>query len=280
MNERKNALINIMTPASVASSLLDAIKDIEDCIEKAGKNVKNIEERGVFDSIFSSTTTDLVSISKSQNKINDMILSLIQEVISLNTMSFSFLIAVVGELEDRTRKGWIDNEGKLQTLSTVGLDFADKARDIFLRIVEGAKGTQKRINLNAENIDEIRNALELRSKLGIQQGQEIEFLRRNQSIQAEKLSSIDELLCERNLFFEQQNRLINMIAGDAKSNFLLDREHIQALSEEFCSVRSQLASLENRSLTQNRQLRMGLLVLSTIILVLVATLLASMKGFI
>ena len=101
-----------MTPAVIASDLLNVIKDIERSISDSTEKTGAIEQRGMFKSMFASSKTDLIDISKSQNKINELMLGLIQEIITLNTMSYSFLAAVIGELEQRAKTGWTDSEGR------------------------------------------------------------------------------------------------------------------------------------------------------------------------
>jgi hypothetical protein len=239
-----NELIPQMTPASVASDLLAVIKDIENCVDGAKNEVSSIESRGWFKSVFSSTQTDLVSISRSQNKINDMMLGLIQEVISLNVMSYSFLVAVIGELEQRARDGWVNAEGQFQSLSTTGQDFADKARNIFLRIVEGAKNTQERIELNSAYIVEIRQTL---------------------SQETERVEAMAERLDQQALRDEQQTQTIQALMRDLNENRRVDDERAQAVSRmelDLTAVRSQLADLERRSDARHKGMKAVLYVLA------------------
>ncbi|KPB91018.1 hypothetical protein [Pseudomonas syringae group genomosp. 3] len=166
-----------MTPAGIASDLLNVIKDIERSISESTNKTGAIEQRGMIKSMFASSKTDLVEISKSQNKINELMLGLIQEIITLNTMSYSFLAAVIGELEQRAKSGWTDSEGRFQELSETGQQFAGKAHDIFCKIAEGSKSTQTRIDLNKQDIDNLKNDFIAKAEVVQQSRQDIDNIK-------------------------------------------------------------------------------------------------------
>lgn len=204
-----------MTPTTIASDLLNVIKDIERSIEDSNSNIERVEGRGTLKSIFSSSKSDLVDISKSQNKINELMLGLIQEIITLNTMSYSFLAAVISELEISARNGWLDSEGRTQELSATGKAFADRAHGIFCKIAEGSKSTQTRIDLNKQDIDSlklefsakaevvqqsrndiasIKTVLNHKAEIVARQSKDIGQIHSVLETKTERLASIDKLL--------------------------------------------------------------------------------------
>lgn len=159
--------------ASVANDLFLRIKDIEKATEDATSNVSQIENRGWFKSLVSSTSSDLVTISKSQNKINEMLVGMINEVIRLNVMSYSVLAAVLAEFSQRVSEGMTDTNGNVIKLSKVGKDVADSAVLIFNKILDGSRSTQEKIELTEERVEEIREALVEKDYLDQQQSKEI-----------------------------------------------------------------------------------------------------------
>jgi hypothetical protein len=274
---------NLLTPGVVASNLLDVIKEIEIGIENSNNHVSSIENRGFFRRAFSSSNTDLVAISKSQNKINDMMLELIQEVITLNTMSFSFLAAVIGELETRAREGWIDSEGKFQQLSDTGIDFADKARSIFLKIAEGSKHTQDRIELNTVNIAEIKQFLRSKGDLDEIQNQDISKIKQVLLDKAERLASIDALLKDKDSVDSHQSQAIQKIVDELRENGRLDQERADAISQlemDIKLLQDKLGSLENWSGTYYSRTRLGMAVLTASTFVLAIALISNLAGMI
>lgn len=159
--------------ASVANDLFLRIKDIEKATEDATSNVSQIESRGWLKSLVSSTSSDLVAISKSQNKINEMLVGMINEVIRLNVMSYSVLAAVLAEFSQRVSEGMTDTNGNVIKLSKVGKDVADSAALIFNKILDGSRSTQEKIELTEERVEEIREALVEKDYLDQQQSKEI-----------------------------------------------------------------------------------------------------------
>jgi hypothetical protein len=176
MSARESFLPVQTNPELVAVDLLGYIQDIEKLLSGSTDNIRDIKNRGWWDRLTSSSQDDLVSLTSSQNKINALMLELIQDVITMNTMSYSFLAAVIAELEHRARNGWKDAEGKFQELSSVGRDFADKARSIFLKIAEGSKDTQRRIEMNHTMIGELQLKVAAKDELDADQDRDIYLL--------------------------------------------------------------------------------------------------------
>lgn len=274
MSAQPLVLANNKTPANVATDFLCVIKDIEACIENSNSQAAAIENRGLFKSAFSSSRKDLVDISRSQNKINEMMLGLIQEVITLNTMSYSFLAAVIGELEDRCRNGWKDSDGQFQKLSDTGRQFADRANDIFVKILDGSKSTQNKIEVNQQNIAELRDKLQLKAQMVLKHNAEIDSIKSTLShkalqmqksqqdissiqslleVKAERLSLLDQLLEKKKQTLEQHDQAIHALIEELQENNRLDMVREQVIQD----IQMQLDALKQRA-NQHKVVMSGL----------------------
>lgn len=266
------------TPVLVASDLLSVIKDIERSIEDSSHQVSRIENRGLLKRAFSSSHSDLVDISKSQNKINEMMLGLIQEIITLNTMSYSFLAAVIGELEQRAKTGWLDSEGRFQELSETGQQFADRAHDIFSKILAGSKSTQSKIEINQQNIEHLQQQFSVKAEAVTRNRQDIDNIKSTLTTKAElvaknredigniqallearavRLSDLDKLLQEKSSIDEQQDLTIKALVGELQENNRLDIEReqtINRLQQDLQALTERLETLN--AATGNHQGRM------------------------
>jgi hypothetical protein len=165
-----------VTPASVASDLFMKVKDIEDAIREAEHRVAEVEGRNIVTRIFSSATTDLVNISKSQHRINDLMLAMINEIITLNVMSYGFLADVLDQFSKQVAEGMRESSGQIIKLSSVGKSFADSAASIFNKIIEGSRATRDTIELSAANIESLRAALKEMAMLDERQSRDIASL--------------------------------------------------------------------------------------------------------
>lgn len=274
MSAQPLVLANNKTPANVASDFLCVIKDIEACIENSNSQAAAIENRGLFKSAFSSSRKDLVDISRSQNKINEMMLGLIQEVITLNAMSYSFLAAVIGELEDRCRNGWKDSNGQFQELSETGRQFADRANDIFVKILDGSKSTQNKIEVNQQNIAELRDKLQLKAQMVLKHNAEIDSIKSTLShkavqmqksqqdissiqslleVKAERLSHLDQALEKKKQTLEQHDQAIHALIEELQENNRLDMVREQVIRD----IQMQLDTLSQRT-NQHKMFMSGL----------------------
>ena len=205
------------SPRRVATDLMATIKDIEEAIEDSGEAIKEVEGRGFLKRTFSSSSKDLVTISGSQNKINDLMLGLIQEIITLNAMSYSYLAAVQAEFQKSVKEGWIDSEGRFQELSESGEAFATTASDIFGKIIEGSRSTRDKIELNSTRIEDIHQFLEKKITLDEQQSQDI--------------ASLKSALHEKSSIIEQQSQQVKSLAEALQSKKALITEQSQQLQE-------------------------------------------------
>lgn len=220
------------TPKQVATDLMGTIKDIEDAINSSGKAIKEVEGRGFLKNIFSSSSYDLVTISRSQNDINGLMLSLIQEIITLNVMSYSYLAAVLAEFHKSIKDGWIDSEGRFQELSESGETFANTASNIFEKIIEGSRSTQEKIELNSAQIEGLQQFLEKKDALDEKQSQDI--------------ANLKSALRDKSSMVEQQSQQIrNLTESLERKKSLIDEqskqmEEIRRLLEQQKSVDEQL----------------------------------------
>lgn len=149
-----------LTPKQVAEGIFLRISELEKAVAQSENQVANIEKRGAIKSLFSSTKTDLINISKSQNKINDAMLEVVNEAIALNVTSYSFLAAVIEQLEQRVTHGMHDSNGRIIKLSDVGRGFANSAASIFNKILEGSRETKETLAQSAERIEQVDRALQ------------------------------------------------------------------------------------------------------------------------
>lgn len=219
------------TPKQVATDLMGTIKDIEDAINSSGKAIKEVEGRGFFKNIFSSSSYDLVTISRSQNDINGLMLSIIQEVIALNVMSYSYLAAVLAEFHKNIKDGWIDSEGRFQELSESGEAFANTASNIFEKIIEGSRSTQEKIELNSTRIEGLQNFLEKKDALDEQQSQDIANLKsalRDKSSmveqQSQKIRNLTESLERKKHLIDEQFKQMEEIRRLLEQQKLVDEQ--------------------------------------------------------
>lgn len=219
MSARESLLPAQATPELVAVDLLGYIKDIELLLSGSRDSIRRIEDRGLWGRLTSSSQTDLVSLTRSQNKINDLMLELIQDVITLNTMSYSFLAAVIAELEHRARNGWKDAEGKFQELSSVGRDFADRARSIFLKIAEGSKDTQRRIEMNHTMIGELQLKFAEKDEIDAGQDRDIDRLDEKVKVLQMQVDGLrEDLQRQSTLVGNLENSMRELRAGVAVSD--------------------------------------------------------------
>lgn len=238
MSSRDLIPVNV-TPAGVAVDLLASFKDIERLLSGSKSEIDKIEKRGWLKKIFSSSQDDLISISSSQNRINSLMLDVIQEVITFNTMSYSFLASVIAELEERARNGWKDAEGNFQTLSRTGQDFADKARHIFLKIVEGSKDTQQRIEMNRALIGNLQIELSLKDALDEAQSEQIEGLRNELTQKAAMLSYLEAQVQQQEALDVQQTQSIRAIVQRLSEM----RKELEAVARVAAELDVQVATL-------------------------------------
>ncbi|MGK5017055.1 hypothetical protein [Janthinobacterium sp. BJB446] len=138
------------SPQEQASRIFSLIKKLEDTAKKAGLEVSEIESRGWWKNIVSSSRDDLISTARSQGEINDLLVKLNQEIIGLNTLGFAYLTSVIAEFERQVNEGVKDSDGRIHVLSENGKNVAKAAKAMFSAILDASRETQGRIDANTE----------------------------------------------------------------------------------------------------------------------------------
>ncbi|MGX5914824.1 hypothetical protein ACR0ST_08855 [Aliidiomarina sp. Khilg15.8] len=225
------------TPKQVADDLMGTIKDIEKAINSSGKSIEEVEGRGFLNNIFSSSRDDLVNISRSQNSINELMLSLVQEIITLNVMSYSYLAAVLAEFHKSIKDGWMDSEGRFQELSESGESFANTASTIFEKIIEGSRSTQEKIELNSSRIVDLQQFLKKKEMVDEKQSQDIanlkSALRDKSSLvekQSEQIRNLSDRLEHKRLLIDEQSKQMREIRQLLEEQKSVDTQLTQRLA--------------------------------------------------
>lgn len=235
-------------PDAIAAEIYGRVVDIEKAIKAAESNITAIENRGFIDSIFSSDRDDMVSVSRSQNRINDLMLKMINDIIALNVMSYTVLVAVMADFERRVAEGVRDANGRVIRLSTVGKDFADSATAIFARIIDGSRDTKEKIALNASQIESIRKALNEKARVDAQQDEAIQAIHHSldekevlDEAQSGQIASIQAALVVKDSLDTQQSEQLASL-GAASRQHVIAQEAMEARIAALGSLVEQQAS--------------------------------------
>lgn len=157
-------------PIHVARQLAETIHRIERTIDKSDENIREIEERGILQGMFKSVRGDFVSISKSQAEINKLMIDVINHVVMLNMMNFSFLTTLIHEFNVMVENGWYDQEGRLQKLSDTGKQFAETTNELFTTILHNVKTKNDTMRVQQEQLEELHQNYEaLKSRMNMLQ---------------------------------------------------------------------------------------------------------------
>jgi hypothetical protein len=232
-----------LTPSDVARDVMGTIKKIEKAIEDSNGHIGAIEDRGWVKNWLASSREDLIAVSKSQTKINELMLGIIQDVITLNVMSYSFLAAVIDEFRQMTAEGWKENDGRVQRLSKTGKEFAETASNIFVKIVEGSRVTHEAIELNTKDIGALRQHLALKQQTDVQQSREIAALSQQLADKATQISLLGDDLAEKSRLDEHQSNEIRSLG-----------KLLQEVSANVAQISATLAEKERVDGTQEQRL--------------------------
>lgn len=267
----------IVLPASapdaktVASSLYLRIADLERAIRVSSSTVQSIEDRSWLRQLVGSTSSDLISISKSQSKINDLMMEMINEVISLNVMSYASLVVIMEDFRHAVNNGMKDSEGRDIKLSEEGKELAEKAGLIFQKIIDGSKDTKGRIDLNAQQIDAI--AEDIAAKQEVDQKQDLsiaalvkamhdnERLDDQQSADIQTLQRLLAESAERNASQAQQIEALTTLSQEmqrASDEQTLRMDALEARLAETGMQAQALQDLQSRTEEQVSVLRLSL----------------------
>src|SRR5690606_17455037 len=179
-----------------------------------------------------------------------------------------------GELEDRCRNGWKDSNGQFQKLSETGRQFADRANDIFVKILDGSKSTQNKIEVNQQHIAELRDKLQLKAQMVLKHNAEIDSIKSTLShkalqmqksqqdissiqslleVKAERLSLLDQVLEKKKQTLEQHDQAIHALIEELQENNRLDMVREQVIQD----IQMQLDALKQRA-NQHKVVMSGL----------------------
>lgn len=246
-----------ISPRDVARDLMGTIRLIEEALESSGQEISRVEGRGALKNLFSSSRDDLVAISRSQNRINDLMLDMIREIITLNVMSYSYMAGVLEEFMRMSKSGWKDKDGQIQRLSTTGKEFADTAARIFAKIMDGARSTQQAIELNAVQIEDVRKTLLAKESVDAEQSLELQRIDGDLARKAEVIAGLRSVLAEKAGIDERQSReleamsiLIDETSGAVAKLHVLLQEKARTDEDQT----AKLAALEQQSGLQRKQL--------------------------
>lgn len=239
----------VTTPKEVAHDLLGTIKQIEEAIDGTKQQIEQVEGRGFFANVFSSSRNDLIAVSRSQGQINDLMLGMIQEVLTLNVMSYTYLASVMDEFHQLSRKGWTDTDGKMQRLSRTGRDFADTAGKIFTQIIDGSRSTHEAIELNTSDIAELKSGLKDKDEIDRQQSEELRALAERLKTKAGLIKELEAALAHKENLDDEQTRKITQalqtLSMIEKENLERSRR-VEMLQNELQTVREELTAASCR----------------------------------
>lgn len=145
---------------SMAQQFFKEIETLEGEIKQSNELSREIENRGFWKRLGSSTSKDLAAIGRIQNSINKRMVDLIQETIRLNMLSYAGLVMLMDEMRKGIEHGFTDANGNIIRLGEEGRDLAEAATDIISGILDTSRDTQDRIEHNAESIQQLVQSLE------------------------------------------------------------------------------------------------------------------------
>jgi hypothetical protein len=156
-----NALVQLKpsvtkAPKAKASHLLEIVREIEKAAEDSAIKISEIEKRGWLKNLVTSGRDDLLSTARFQGRINDLLVRLNQEAISLSTLGYVYLASVIAEFERQVNEGAKGSDGRIHVLSENGKRVAGMAKEMFSAILETSRSTQEKIDANAEAVEALR----------------------------------------------------------------------------------------------------------------------------
>lgn len=218
----------------VAERLFHEFKDLDKDIERSRAKIKEIENRGLWEWIKSSSSKDMVYIAKSHGDIHQKMIVLIQKTIGLNVLSYAGLASMISILRGLIENGLVDQNGRVIRLSEDSKEFANTAASIFDGMLNEVNNTQKSINLNTDNIEKIWNEVE-RKKL-VDQSQD------------DAISRLSTQLDEKERLDSQQSESLARLHEQASAKDLLDSSQdaaIEKLTMQIASFESQVNILQD-----------------------------------
>ncbi len=205
------------------------IKALEDELKRAKDKASEIEKRGFFKSVFSSSSKDLMSLTSTQNSINEKMLLLIQETIKLNSFSRVGIEILMGDLRGYIEKGFTDVNGHHFRLSKEGEALAEQTFSHLESIYNSSKEIDGKVEQNAEAIKSLYASLEVKSQLDAEQDASI--------------ARLHELLAANGMLDDSQDAAIAKLTVQNASVESLVKALRDALEQQQLSLGSHVSDL-------------------------------------
>lgn len=203
---------------SMAQQFFKEIETLEGEIKQSNALSHEIENRGFWKRLGSSTSKDLAAIGRIQNSINKRMVDLIQETIRLNMLSYAGLVVLMDEMRNGIEHGFRDANGNITRLGEEGRDLAEAATDIISGILDTSRDTQDRIEHNAESIQHLVQRLEETARAD-----------------AERDAALTELVLRadaKDTLDGWQNEALSLLETQLRENEAQDRRRDAALTEQ------------------------------------------------
>lgn len=264
---------NTIAPEGQASRLLGLVKEIEKAAKEANVKVAEIESRGFFKNLVTSSRDDLVSTARSQSRINDLLVRLNQEVVALNTLGYVYLASVFAEFERQINEGVRDSDGKIHVLSESGKRVACAAKEMFSAILDSSRSTQEKIDATAEAADALRADVDWLTEGALAHSELIDGLRVGSSTLLERSERLGALAAEHSeaiVRAAESVRKLIAVEGEttAQLEFLL--KSYRGVEHDVSTLAAQMAKMTASQANEKSQLLRAIWALGAIVAALTA----------
>ncbi|HCA17320.1 MAG TPA: hypothetical protein DEO64_09345 [Alcaligenes faecalis] len=239
--------LNTIAPEGQASRLLGLVKEIDKAAKEANVKVAEIESRGFFKNLVTSSRDDLVSTARSQSRINDLLVRLNQEVVALNTLGYVYLASVFAEFERQINEGVRDSDGKIHVLSESGKRVASAAKEMFSAILDSSRSTQEKIDATAEAADALRAEVDRLTEETVAHSELINGLQVGNSTLQENSEHLGVLAAQQHVSIEQLTSRVEADRIRALESDSRIAQTFQRLESEFERVAASTVELQDRT---------------------------------
>ena len=236
-----------IAPEDQALRLLGLVKDIEKAAKEANVKVAEIESRGFFKNLVTSSRDDLVSTARSQSRINDLLVRLNQEVVALNTLGYAYLASVFAEFERQINEGVRDSDGKIHVLSESGKRVASAAREMFSAILDSSRSTQEKIDATAEATDALRADVDGLIEGALAHSELIDSLQVDNSTLLERSERLGVLATQQYMSIEELSSRVEEDRLRASENDSRITQTLRRLESEVERVATSTVALQDRT---------------------------------
>lgn len=238
---------NTIAPEGQASRLLGLVKEIEKAAKEANFKVSEIESRGFFKNLVTSSRDDLVSTARSQSRINELLVRLNQEVVALNTLGYVYLASVFAEFERQINEGVRDSDGKIHVLSESGKRVASAAKEMFSAILDSSRSTQEKIDATAEAADALRADVDRLTEGALAHSELIDGLQVDSSTLLDRSERLGALAVQQHLSIEQLASRVEEDRLRASESDSRIAQTLRRLESEFEHVAASTVALQDRT---------------------------------